>query len=107
MASLLASLTASIIVPDSYSLGIIIFMGALLTPLSRALIGVGTKVLPSVEVALLTIIEPLLAPFWVWILLNEKPHITTLMGGAIIVSTLIVHAMMAYKEAKINDVRSD
>jgi drug/metabolite transporter (DMT)-like permease len=78
-------------------------MGALLTPLSLAFIGIGTKVLPSVEVALLTIIEPVLAPFWVWILMDEKPHLNTLIGGAIIVTTLIVHSMMAYKEAKIND----
>lgn len=105
MASLLAALTAPMMIPDSYSLWIIIFMGALLTPLSRTFIGVGTKFLSSVEVALLTIIEPVLAPFWVWILMNEKPHLNTLIGGAIIVSTLLVHSMMAYKEAKINDVQ--
>ena len=105
MASLLAALTAPLMIPDSYSLWIIVFMGALLTPLSRAFIGVGTKFLPSVEVALLTIIEPVLAPFWVWILMDEKPHLNTLIGGAIIVSTLLVHSMMAYKEAKINDAQ--
>lgn len=105
MASLLAALTAPLLIPDSYSLWIIVFMGALLTPLSRAFIGVGTKFLPSVEVALLTIIEPVLAPFWVWILMDEKPHLNTLIGGAIIVSTLLVHSMMAYKEAKINDAQ--
>lgn len=100
IASLLALLSASVIIPDGYSLGIILFMGVLLTPLSRAFIGVGTKVLPSVEVALLTIIEPLLAPFWVWILMDEKPHINTLIGGAIIITTLVIHSMMASKEAK-------
>lgn len=104
MASLLAALTAPLMIPDSYSLWIIVFMGALLTPLSRAFIGVGTKFLPSVEVALLTIIEPVLAPFWVWILMDEKPHLNTLIGGAIIVSTLLVHSMMAYKEAKHDNV---
>lgn len=105
IASLLAALTAPMIVPDSYSLWIIVFMGALLTPLSRAFIGMGTKVLSSVEVALLTIIEPVLAPFWVWILMDEKPHSNTLIGGAIIVTTLIVHSMMAHKEAKLNDAQ--
>lgn len=104
MASLLAAFTAPLLIPDSYSLWIIVFMGALLTPLSRAFIGVGTKFLPSVEVALLTIIEPVLAPFWVWILMDEKPHLNTLIGGAIIVSTLLVHSMMAYKEAKHDNV---
>ena len=102
IASLLAAFTAPMIIPDSYSLRIIFFMGILLTPLSRAFIGTGTKVLPSVEVALLTIIEPLLAPFWVWILMNEKPHPNTLIGGAIIITTLVVHSMMAHKEAKAN-----
>jgi len=101
MASLLAILSSTDIhIPDTYSFSIILFMGAILTPLSRALIGIGTKVLPSVEVALLTIIEPLLAPLWVWILLDEKPLFNTLVGGAIIVTTLIVHSMMAHKEAK-------
>lgn len=100
IASLLAMLATPMVLPDSYSLGIILFMGIVLTPLSRAFIGMGTKVLLSVEVALLTIIEPVLAPFWVWILMDEKPHINTLIGGAIIVITLLVHSIMAHKEAK-------
>ena len=102
MASLLAFLTAPIVIPDAYSFSIIVFMGALLTPLSRAFIGIGTKVLPSVEVALLTIIEPVCAPFWVWILLDEKPHPNTLLGGAIILVTLLVHSMMANYAAKLS-----
>ncbi len=100
IASLLAALSAPIALPDTYSLGIILFMGIILTPISRAFIGVGTKVLSSVEVALLTIIEPLLAPFWVWILLDEKPLINTLIGGAIIVTTLVIHSMMALKRQR-------
>jgi len=100
IASLLAMLSTPMVLPDGYSLGIILFMGIVLTPFSRAFIGMGTKILPSVEVALLTIIEPVLAPFWVWILMDEKPHINTLIGGAIIVTTLLIHSMMAHKEAK-------
>jgi drug/metabolite transporter (DMT)-like permease len=100
VASLLALMTASIVLPDPYSFKIILFMGALLTPISRVCIGIGTKFLPSVEVALLTIIEPVLAPFWVWMMMDEKPHSNTLIGGAIIVTTLLVHSMMAHKEAK-------
>jgi drug/metabolite transporter (DMT)-like permease len=100
VASLLAFLSAPIVWPDSDSLGIIIFMGALLTPLSRAFIGIGTKVLPPVEVALLTIIEPVLAPFWVWLFIDEKPHTNTLIGGMIILITLIVHSLKALRASK-------
>lgn len=102
IASFLASISAPIAVPDGFSLGIIFFTGFLLTPLSRTFIGIGTKFLSSVEIALLTIIEPVFAPFWVWILMGEKPHMNVLVGGVIIIFALIIHTLMAYKEAKLN-----
>lgn len=100
MASLLAFLTVSIVIPDAYSLGIIFFMGFILTPISRVLIGVGTKVLPSVDVTLLTIIETVLAPIWVWLFLAEAMMFTTLVGGAIIIVTLIIYTKMANGASK-------
>lgn len=100
MASLLAFLTVSIVVPDSYSLGVIFFMGFILTPISRLLIGIGTKVLPSIDVTLLTIIETVLAPVWVWLFLAEAMMPTTLVGGAIIILTLVVYTKMANAESK-------
>lgn len=100
MASLLAFLTVSIVIPDAYSLGIIFFMGFILTPISRVLIGVGTKVLPSVDVTLLTIIETVLAPIWVWLFLAEAMMFTTLAGGAIIIVTLIIYTKMANGASK-------
>lgn len=100
MASCLAFATASIVVPDAYSLGVIFFMGAILTPISRLLIGLGTKVLPSTDVTLLTIIETLLAPVWVWIFLNEAMHSSTLIGGGIIVITLVIYAKKANTASK-------
>lgn len=100
MASLLAFLTVSIAVPDSYSLGVIFFMGFILTPISRLLIGIGTKVLPSIDVTLLTIIETVLAPIWVWLFLAEAMMPTTLVGGAIIILTLVIYTKMANAESK-------
>lgn len=99
-ASLLAFFTSTFIIPDAYSFGVIFFMGALLTPASRLLIGLGTKVLPSTDIALLTIIETLLAPIWVWLFLGEAMMPPTLIGGGIIVITLVVYAKMANKAHK-------
>lgn len=100
MASFFSLLSATIVIPDAHSLGVILFTGLILTPISRAFMGIGTKVLPSVEVALLMIIEPVLAPIWVWIFLKEVPHGNTLIGGAIILTSLAVHSLVAYKETK-------
>lgn len=96
-ASFLAFMTAPIAIPDSYSLGVIFFMGGILTPVSRVLIGIGTKVLASVDVTLLTLIETVMAPIWVWLFLQEVPAFSTLVGGAIIVITLVINAMQAHR----------
>lgn len=100
MASSLAFVTSSIVLPDAYSLGIIFFMGAILTPISRFLIGLGTKVLPSTDVTLLTIIETVLAPVWVWLFLAEAMSASTLFGGGVIIVTLIVYAKAANNASK-------
>lgn len=97
VASLLAFTTATIVLPDTHSFLVILFMGAVLTPISRVLIGIGTKVLPSVDVTLLTLIETVLAPIWVWIFLNETPTNNTFLGGAIIMLALIINGIQAHR----------
>ena len=96
-ASILAFATATITIPDTHSFLVILFMGGVLTPISRVLIGVGTKVLASVDVTLLTLIETVLAPIWVWLFLNEVPTNSTLYGGAIIIVTLVVNSLQAHR----------
>jgi len=100
VAALLAFLTVAIVIPDAYSLGIVFFMGFILTPISRVLIGLGTKVLPSVDVTLLTNIETVLAPIWVWLFLAEAIMPTTLIGGAIIIVTLVVYSKISHTRSK-------
>ncbi|MDD2383104.1 MAG: DMT family transporter [Sulfurospirillaceae bacterium] len=96
-ASFLAFTTATIVIPDTHSFLVILFMGGILTPISRVLIGAGTKVLASVDVTLLTLIETVLAPIWVWLFLNEVPASSTLYGGAIIIVTLVINSLQAHR----------
>lgn len=105
IASLLALATSSIAIPDIYSFGIIFFMGAFLTPLSRVFIGIGTKLLSSADVTLLMIIETVLAPIWVWIFLSEMPNNSTFYGGAIIVVTLLINGVVAHRSFKLEHLK--
>ena len=101
VASFLAFLSLPLIaIPDTNSLSIIFFMGAILTPISRLLIGIGSKVLPSTDMTLLMIIETLLAPIWVWLFLGEAMSPSTLLGGGIIVVTLVIYAQRANEASK-------
>ncbi|WP_375137088.1 hypothetical protein [Arcobacter sp. CECT 8989] len=70
-----------------------IIAGMFVSPISRVLMGIGTKELPASEVSLLMIIETIMAPIWVWIVLKEIPANSTFVGGAIILITLLINSI--------------
>jgi drug/metabolite transporter (DMT)-like permease len=44
-------------------------------------------------VALITLLEVVLGPLWVWILLSEQPGAGTLLGGAIVLGAVAAQAL--------------
>jgi drug/metabolite transporter (DMT)-like permease len=85
---------------DLRTFGIIAIMGLLITPISRVLIGNGTRFISASEVSLLMIIETIMAPIWVWLFLNEIPSSNTFIGGSIILGTLILNSLYTLKRGK-------
>lgn len=71
-------------------------LGLLVLPLAFGLITVGPRYISAPEVSLLMLMESVLGPFWVWLVLNEVPDNETVLGGAIVISTLMVHTGHAY-----------
>jgi drug/metabolite transporter (DMT)-like permease len=72
---------------------------ALLATLGIAQIGlgfifltIGARLIPAGEVALITLLEIVLGPLWVWVFLSEGPSIATLVGGAIVLAAVLVQA---------------
>ncbi len=51
---------------------------------------IGSKTTPAVTVGLLMLLETIFAPIWVWIFLNEVPPISVFVGGAIIISAVLL-----------------
>mgnify|MGYP000344222781 CR=1 FL=1 len=78
---------------DMSNLYILLLAGLLTSPLARVLMGMGTKTLPASEVSLLMIIETIMAPVWVWLFLNEIPTSNTLVGGTVILVTLVLNSL--------------
>lgn len=64
------------------------FMGAVTLSGGMVLYTLGSRVVPSAETALLSNIEVLLAPFWVWLFLGETATAGTLLGGAILLAAV-------------------
>lgn len=73
---------------------------ALLTGLGVGQIGlglifltIGARLIPAAEVALITLLEIVLGPLWVWIALGERPGTSTLIGGAIVLAAVVIEAV--------------
>lgn len=52
----------------------------------------GSKVVPSAELALLSNTEVMLAPFWVWLIMGETASAGTFLGGAILLVAILFNA---------------
>ena len=53
-------------------------------------ITIGSRTTRSVTIGLLMLTETLFAPLWVWLFLNEIPPLSVFLGGAIIISAIII-----------------
>ena len=53
-------------------------------------ITIGSRTVESATVGILMLMETLCAPLWVWLFLNEIPPISVFLGGAVIISAIIL-----------------
>lgn len=60
--------------------------------LGLALLTYGSRMIPPAEVALISLLEVVLGPLWVWLAYSERPAALTLVGGAIVTAAVLVQA---------------
>nr|MCS5571687.1 hypothetical protein [Pseudomonadales bacterium] len=60
----------------------------------------GARHLPAVELSLLSLTEIIVGPILVWIGIGEIPTNATLIGGAIIISSIVVIAILGATQSK-------
>ena len=53
---------------------------------------IGARLIPAAEVALITLLEIVLGPLWVWLVLAEQPGTATLVGGAVVLAAVVIQA---------------
>lgn len=99
-----AALSVAVSVPVVLSetqLSFAVLLCILLLPLSRALLVLAPRYLPSPEVSLLLVLETVGTPLWVWFVLQEVPAPETFVGGAVIVSAVLAHAWWRLRSEQI------
>ena len=67
---------------------------AVVFPVALMLLTLGPRYLPAPEVAMLTLLETVLGPYWVWLVLGENPGLRSILGGGLIVLVLLGHALI-------------
>jgi drug/metabolite transporter (DMT)-like permease len=69
---------------------VMVVMGVFQTGLGQALFVIGARLISAAEVALITMLEVVLGPFWVWLAYSEQPGAATLLGGVIVLVAVVV-----------------
>ena len=54
----------------------------------------GARSIPAAQSALVGMLETVLGPLWVWLVLDERPGVATLTGGALILAALLANALV-------------
>ncbi len=83
--------------PDLFWL---LVMGMVMLPVANALMFLGPKYLPAPEVGLMMLLETVLGPIWVWWALDENPGPYSIVGGLIVVTTLMVNTLLGISEER-------
>ncbi len=74
----------------SHDLGLLAALGIGQIGLGLVFLTIGGRLIPAAEVALITLLEVVLGPLWVWIFLSEQPSTATLAGGTIVLAAVAI-----------------
>jgi drug/metabolite transporter (DMT)-like permease len=88
LAGIIAATQAGSLSVSPQNFGLLALFGMVNLGLGLALFVTGARLIPSVLSALLSVIEPILGPVWVWLVHGETPTQLVLFGGAIVIAAL-------------------
>jgi len=79
---------------QGHDLTLLILLGVGQIGLGLVFLSIGARLIPAAEVALITLLEVVLGPLWVWLALSETPSAATLAGGAIVMVAVATQTLV-------------
>jgi drug/metabolite transporter (DMT)-like permease len=83
-----------------HDLGLLCLLGLGQMGLGLIFLTVGARLIPAGEVALITLLEVVLGPLWVWLARTERPANATLVGGAVVLLAVLVQLYPSSRAAE-------
>jgi drug/metabolite transporter (DMT)-like permease len=71
-------------------LGLLVLLGVAQMGLGLLLFTMGARLIVASEVALITLLEVVLGPFWAWVAVSETPALMTVVGGVVVVAAVLL-----------------
>jgi DME family drug/metabolite transporter len=82
---------------SAWDAGVSIGIGAVILALGMVMYTLGSRVIPAAELTLLSLIEVMLAPLWVFVVLGETATAATFVGGGVLLAAVVLNAVMGAK----------
>lgn len=78
-------------------LGYLALFGAGQLALGMVMFTTGARFIPAAQAALLSVLETILGPIWVWIFFAENPGERAILGGLVVLAALVVHTLLDFR----------
>jgi drug/metabolite transporter (DMT)-like permease len=95
----LVALPFAQLAPTMRDLGLLALFGIGQMGVALMLFTAGVPLIPAADAGLITMLEVVLAPLWVWLAFNEDPGPRALLGGAIVLVAVIGHTLVERRHA--------
>ena len=92
-------LLAGFPVPTPYELFILALFGMTNTALAYYLVLVGARYIPAAEAGLVSTLDVVLGPVWVWLIFAEEPSKAAIIGGAIVLAAVVYYLLADARSA--------
>ena len=77
-----------------HDIALCIVWGGVLSGFANSLFVIAARHLAAAEVTLFMLLEFALGPLWVWLFIGEKPSRWALMGGAVVIGSVAIRALV-------------
>ncbi|MBM4257236.1 MAG: DMT family transporter [Deltaproteobacteria bacterium] len=84
-----------------HDVGILAVMGTFQLGMGCVLMTLAAPHLTAVEIGLLALLETILGPLWVWLGVGERPSDTALLGGLVVLTSLVVNQLAGLRSARL------